>query len=83
VELEYLRHKATRSPIETIAALIAALKELKAPSLQSQASHLREMLVQMIQQGEDYMAMIDAVSGDGVAKPAAPKSEEKAVTRPR
>src|SRR5262249_41360021 len=52
LELEYLQYKATRSPVEVIASLIGALKELKAPSLQSQASHLRPMLEQMVQQGE-------------------------------
>jgi hypothetical protein len=71
LELEYLQYKATRSPIEIIASLIASLKELKAPSLQSQASHLRPMLEQMVQQGNAYLRMIDAVSEDGSARAAA------------
>ena len=68
LEVLYLQHKAAKSPIETVASLIQALKELKVDSLQSQASHLRPMLEEMIQRGETYRRMIDAVAetgGDG------------------
>ena len=82
LELEYMQHKSTRSPIETIASLIAALKELKAPSLRSQASHLRPMLEEMKLQADDYLKMMGAVTGDGAAKSTAEKAEGKAALTP-
>jgi len=39
------------------------------------------MLNQMVQQGEAYLRMIDSVSGDGAAKPAAEKAEDNTTKR--
>ena len=61
VEAEWLSHKAYVSPLDTIESLMDRLKELQAGTLMSQASHLRPMIKQMIDQGEIYLKMLDAV----------------------
>jgi hypothetical protein len=75
LELEFLQHKASHSPVETIAALIAALKKLNVENMESQGSHLREMLGQMVQRGEEVIDMIDAVDESRGKKAAAGKDD--------
>jgi len=44
IEADFLQHKTRRSPVDSIAALIKALQELKVDTLVSQQDHLEPML---------------------------------------
>jgi hypothetical protein len=83
LELEYLQHKANRSAIEVIASLIDALKKLNVENLESQASHLRPMLEQMVQRGDHIIGMIDSVNDSRNKKAAAETDDGKPVARKR
>jgi hypothetical protein len=61
VEAEYLQKRAQVSPLVTLKSLLESLKDLKADTLMSQASHLRPMLKEVIKQAETYLTMIEAV----------------------
>jgi len=61
LEAEYLQRKAQVSPLVTLKSLLESLKELKADTLMSQASHLRPMLKEVTKQAETYLAMMEAV----------------------
>jgi hypothetical protein len=61
-EAEYLHHRAYVSPLDTIASLLEKLRELQVETLMSQASHLRPMIEEMINQGGIYLKMLDAAT---------------------
>jgi hypothetical protein len=77
LELENLQHKANRSAIEIIASLIDALKKLNVENLESQAAHLRPMLEQMVQRGDDIIGMIDSVNDSRSKKATGEKDDGK------
>jgi hypothetical protein len=60
LEAKYLAHKAQVSPVDTIDALLDQLRNLKAETLLTQASHLRPMLVAVSGLAKSYVDMIDA-----------------------
>ena len=61
LEADYLQRKAQVSPLVTLKSLLESLKELKADTLMSQASHLKPMLKELTKQAETYLAMMEAV----------------------
>lgn len=62
IEADFLQHKTRRSPVDTIAALIKALQELKVDTLVSQQDHLDPMLVEAAKLIEKYRRMMKAAA---------------------
>ncbi len=60
VHADFLSHKATKTPLETLTALINALHDLRADVLRSQSSHLEPMLDELIRLSKDYLKMMKA-----------------------
>jgi hypothetical protein len=60
LEAKYLAHKAQISPVDTIDALVDQLRNLKAETLLTQASHLRPALLTVFNLAKSYVDMIDA-----------------------
>jgi hypothetical protein len=61
LEAEYMQRKAQVSPLVTLKSLLETLKDLKADTLMSQASHLKPMLKELTKQADTYLTMMEAV----------------------
>ncbi len=68
LEAEFLARKAQISPLNTLRSLLQSFRDLRADTLKSQASHLRPMLEELCEQGQEYIQMIDAVSDGKVTR---------------
>lgn len=68
LETEYLQHKNQVSPLFTISSLLTGLKKLNMETLMSQATSLRPMIEEMINQGRTYLKVLEAVASEPVAK---------------
>ncbi len=62
IEADFLQHKTRRSPVDSIAALIKALQELKVDTLVSQQAHLEPMLDEATKLIEKYKRMMKAAA---------------------
>jgi hypothetical protein len=60
VEAEYLHHKARQTPLNTLQALLEALKELKGETMITQASFLKPTLQEIAGLTERYLRMMEA-----------------------
>lgn len=60
VEAEYLHHKARQTPLNTLQALLEALKDLKGETMITQANFLRPTLQQIASLTEHYLRMMEA-----------------------
>jgi hypothetical protein len=65
IEADFLQHKTRRSPVDSIAALIKALQELKVDTLVSQQDHLEPMLDEAVKLIEKYKRMMKAATATG------------------
>jgi len=65
IEADFLQHKTRRSPVDSIAALIKALQELKVDTLVSQQDHLEPMLDEAAKLIDKYKRMMKAAAATG------------------
>lgn len=68
LEIEYGQHKNQVSPLFTISSLLTGLKKLNMETLMSQATSLRPMIEEMIEQGRTYLKVIEAVAVEPAGK---------------
>jgi hypothetical protein len=66
IEADYLTHKARISPLDNLAALIDALKEVKADAILYQASHLKPMIDEIVMVATKYKKMIEATAEEEI-----------------
>lgn len=78
MEADYVTHRANRTPLETMHALVQTLKSMEVETLLAQKDEIKPAITELMTLGGEYLAMIEAIEAPtppkrrrkrGVAKP--------------
>ena len=68
MDLDWSAHRAQRSPVETLLALVESLRSMEVDTLVAAKEEIRPAIDEMLTLGKEYRAMLDALEGPGPQK---------------
>jgi hypothetical protein len=63
MDLDWSAHRAQRSPVETLLALVESLRSMEVDTLVAAKEEIRPAIDEMLTLGKEYRAMLDALDG--------------------
>jgi hypothetical protein len=73
MDLDWSAHRAQRSPVETLLALVESLRSMEVDTLVAAKQEIRPAIDEMLTLGKEYRAMLDALEG-----PQPPRKRKRA-----
>jgi len=73
MDLDWSAHRAQRSPVETLLALVESLRSMEVDTLVAAKEEIRPAIDEMLTLGKEYRAMLDALEG-----PQQPRKRKRA-----
>ena len=68
MDLDWSAHRAQRSPIETLLALVESLRSMEVDTLVAAKEEIKPAIDEMLTLGKEYRAMLDALDGPAPRK---------------
>lgn len=68
MDLDWSTHRAHRSPVETLLALVDALRSMEVDTLVAARDEIRPAVGELLALAKEYQAMLDALEGPGPQK---------------
>jgi hypothetical protein len=68
MDLDWSTHRSHRSPVETVLALVDALRSMEVDTMVAAKDEIRPAVAELLSLAKEYQAMLDALEGPGPQK---------------